>query len=223
MNPNIATAIIAGVASIVVALTTTVGTLYSTESNLTKANEKAERLIRQSSFLPIGTIIPSILDTTEFAKGVGDPNNFDSTKSAWAPADGQLIIKQSKYGKLFNVETTPDLRSMFLRGLNAFDPTKPREDEFTDPEQVAKAGRTQKHSFDSHNHDVVKKDGSLSLVLASFSYKGKGNNSFVSHYRYGAEKTYAAPEDKDVWYAKEKGGVETRPNNIGVYYYIKIN
>ena len=85
---------------------------------------------------PVGTIISSMLSYKEFQKAAGD---------LWKPADGRSVSAGSRYTKLTGKKTLPDLRGMFLRGLNQFDPVKgPRLDNYRDPEgKERKAGSLQ--------------------------------------------------------------------------------
>ena len=70
--------------------------------------------------MPVGTVISSMLNPREFAETVGDPNpsDFDPAVSRWALADGESIDATSRYSQLTDETTTPDLRGMFLRGMN---------------------------------------------------------------------------------------------------------
>ena len=86
--------------------------------------------------LPIGTIVASMLEFKKFQDVAG--NN-------WKPADGRKVSAKSKYALLTGNKALPDLRGMFLRGLNQFDPAKgPRRDKYKDPDgNRRKAGTPQ--------------------------------------------------------------------------------
>lgn len=87
--------------------------------------------------LPTGTIVASMLELERFQKIAGN---------AWKPADGRKVSAKSKYATLTGNTTLPDLRGMFLRGLNQFDPVKgPRRDKYKDPDgSRRKAGKPKK-------------------------------------------------------------------------------
>ncbi|NOS92010.1 MAG: tail fiber protein [Cyclobacteriaceae bacterium] len=162
--------------------------------------------------IPIGTILGSFLTFDEFnfasknnAKSPGEL--WTSEKSKWAPCDGRSVIG-SGYSKITSKSFVPDLRGMFLRGLNSFDPVKgpaPRIKSERDPEDRV-AGQYQSDDLKSHAHNFVY------LKPKSNSSKGGGANHEVSDSDQNNSGT-----------TNETGGVETRPINVAVYYYIKIN
>jgi hypothetical protein len=83
---------------------------------------------------PIGTIIASILGPIAFAKAAADDPSFDVTKAKWCPADGRSIAgseldliyvwpqpqPQTGAPAQGTPHHAPDLRGVFLRGLNLF-------------------------------------------------------------------------------------------------------
>jgi len=110
---------------------------------------RSER-IKEEDFvnLPLGTIIPSMLDPKEFAETVGDPPEFDSKKSKWVLADGQKDIKNSQYGVLPGNKRFPDLRGMFLRGMNV-------DGKGLDPDQSREVGDVQEDALQEHGHETT--------------------------------------------------------------------
>jgi len=147
--------------------------------------------LKKIANLPIGTIIASMLDPNSFAESVADTN-----RTTWVLADGR-DVKESGYCQLTGSPKTPDLRGMFLRGVN-----KGRSD--ADPEINRTVGSYQADAFKSHKHKL-------------------------SDYRVGAEdagKRVAVldPSSKKVEsHTMSEGFPETRPKNVAVYFYIKIN
>lgn len=172
--------------------------------------------ISSSKELPIGTIITSYLNFEQF--NVATKNNdkspggiWTSKKSKWSPCDGRPV-PESKFQKLTSQTSIPDLRGMFVRGLNQFDPNQPvpqLSSDKSDPDSRV-VGSYQPDGFEKHNHTT-------------------NTNMFLhkNHFKKGARPS----EDLDPggWAGYEtvdtdfKGITETRPNNIAVYYYIKIN
>jgi len=156
----------------------------------------------------IGTVIASVLDYANLIKITKDPNVIDPTTSSWIPADGRSIAG-SQLSKLTGQSNSPDLRGRFLRGLNEiysvdqpiFDITSADSD---DPNKNRKAGSYQQDSFTHHSHSI---NGSTLNCGTPPGYQVLNNTPGPTY----TQSTSAV------------GGSETRPKNISVYYYIKIN
>ncbi len=114
---TILVAIIGAMSAVVIAVITTYGTIAVSAPEALKVKKELEDIsdLQKIANLPIGTIVPSMLYPSQFAKAVGD---LDRTTSHWVLADGQKDITTSQYGQLSNKTKTPDLRGMFLRGVN---------------------------------------------------------------------------------------------------------
>ncbi|BBO84109.1 hypothetical protein DSCO28_46750 [Desulfosarcina ovata subsp. sediminis] len=168
--------------------------------------------------LPIGTIIPSMLEPVSFAMTVGDLPKFDPEKCKWVLADGQLIVETSLYGKLTKKKKTPDLRGMFLRGMN-----EGRNDGYEDPENRS-AGDFQADAFPEHGHETTAISFQKNVSDKGSVYKwGKGDLGYTSDGdadMIHAEVTKVVGENVNV---ADKMRPETRPKNVAVYFYIKIN
>jgi hypothetical protein len=149
--------------------------------------------------LPVGTIVPSMLRPSQFAEVVGDPSVFDPKKSKWALADSQDDISFSRYGKLNGEKLAPDLRGMFLRGMN-----EGRDDGKQDPQDDRDVGDYQADSYKKHNHLLPISENKGNIWGVSYSTQGEFEGD---HYRW----------------TKMSGEKETRPKNVAVYFYIKIN
>ncbi len=142
--------------------------------------------------MPIGSVIASMLTPKEFKDRVrGDDK--------WVLADGRKC-EGSTYFNITGKSKTPDLRGMFLRGLNSG-----RNDGWKDPDGTDRVvGSYQPDNFNKHNHTTY-----LSSNYGSEAKGGKGVEGSV----YKGQKSGTTME----------GGNENRPKNIAVYYYIKIN
>lgn len=125
--------------------------------------------------------------------------------SDWVLADGRSVVGSS-YSTLTGNNTIPDLRGQFLRGL---DPSGT-----VDPDGGSRTlGETQLDSYKSHKH------GS-----GTFNNYATVNGSFSStqgtiglHAGTQSSTNQVATTDADA------GDVETRPKNVSVNYFIKIN
>jgi len=147
------------------------------------------------SALPVGTIVASMLSPTEFAQEVGDPAVFDARVSRWTLANGR-DVSLSKYKTAALSLTVPDLRGMFLRGMN-----HGRNDGLQDPESNRLAGSTQRDELKKHSHELAVGWHGLA--------SGKGTGNLES--------------GKPPASTQASGGDETRPRNVAVHYYVKIN
>lgn len=171
--------------------------------------------------LPIGTIIASILEFEKFQNVAGN---------AWKPADGREVSAKSKYAKLTGNTTLPDLRGMFLRGLNQFDPVKgPRLDKYKDPDgSRRKAGKPQEDATSlPKNKKNPFKGNAVSAGDHSHIYfkaRREGGRS-GSNERASSEagSTGSSGSHTHTVLIIDGGDSETRPVNIAVVYYIKID
>ncbi|MEO0509298.1 MAG: hypothetical protein AAF065_05520 [Verrucomicrobiota bacterium] len=152
--------------------------------------------------LPIGTIVASMLPAKDFSELAGDDGSFDPVASYWVPADGRLVAG-SKYAQKIK-SNIPDLRGIFLRGLNHSEAGSFRNDDFADPDNTRTAGSYQGDAMEKHSH---KYDG------YSRSHRAGGGSDNESVPRSGTQKS-STPSGSST---------ETRPVNAAVYYYIKIN
>jgi len=106
-------AAIATILSFLVALITTIATVPARTISIFNKN------------LPVGTIVASVLEYKDFREIVD---------GIWVPADGAKVPRSSKYYELAEKSKLPDMRGMFLRGLNAFEKDNPQDEEKKDPE-----------------------------------------------------------------------------------------
>ncbi|MEL0046835.1 MAG: hypothetical protein VW995_18890 [Deltaproteobacteria bacterium] len=155
---------------------------------------------------PVGSIVPSMLNENQFKAQIGDPSTFSSSSSKWTLADGRAI-SGSTYSTVTSQPNAPDLRGMFLRGLNAG-----RSDGNQDPEGGSRTiGNYQADQVRSHNHN----NGSFDRLMIA-------NGLYTTN---GAVDNTGPPEVNLFTSATINafGGTETRPRNIAVNYYIRIN
>jgi hypothetical protein len=120
--------------------------------------------------------------------------------STWVLADGASVVGSS-YAAITSNSTVPDLRGMFLRGKN-----NGRLDGQQDPGGERTIGDLQADDFKSHRHDLIVYDSA-----------GSGNN-YPTDYFPNTSVTGV-----NTTAIQLSGGSETRPKNIAVNYFIKIN
>jgi len=140
----------------------------------------------------VGTIIASYLSKQQMKENYGDE---------WVLANGDEVLTKSAFYKITGKTKLPDLRGMFIRGLNVG-----RRDDKQDPGKPARtaAGEYQGDAFAKHNHG---------LVYHGQSFKGAGGDG-----RPALDEYLWGEGDKPT-----EGADETRPKNVAVYFYIKIN
>ena len=172
---------------------------------------------------PIGTVITSYLNWEQFQAST--QNNFNNTNgniwtsrySKWAPADGREI-PNSTFQQITSQNNLPDLRGVFIRGLNQFDyGVPPISGRDPDTRQV---GGFQGDSYRSHDHG----DGSHSHSTGIF--QGAATNFSGPVFRtvdapQNDPRTVLSPASGRI--IQFTGGPETRPINMAMYYYIRIN
>ena len=171
--------------------------------DLAKAAVKNE--VAKLDLLPVGAVIPSMFPL--------DKELRDGRK-IWAPADGSPVPPDSKYAKVISQQNwpdsarghLPDLRNMFIRGLNSFNKEKPRTDSFAG-DNGRFPGSTQEDSLESHSHRYIK----------THSFAHRTGSPTMKFFDGGGGPTYTETD------TTKSGGKETRPNNVALYYYIKIN
>jgi hypothetical protein len=207
---TVKTTLITVIGSIVIALITTLGTIWTSSAELRKntagIRENKDKLeainVQASAFkLPVGTIVASLLQPSEFAKEVGDPETFDLEGSRWTLADGKSV-SGTRWAALRGDAAVPNLCGVFLRGKN----NRKRPDV-----KEVELGQFSLDTVGPHNHNVRFFDPSGVGPGASILWDGgkrftvKENTDFVQ----GIVTNDPLPE--------------TSPKNVTVNYFIKIN
>lgn len=170
------------------------------------------QIASQANATPVGTVVASLLDFQSFRAHLGETGDWDPNTSKWAPANGQSVAGSEywriKSGGTEGTETSvPDMRGLFLRGLNAIGPGyEQRADGKQDPDETRRtAGMYQADSFERHHHE-------LRAPLR------------VGTQIHGPGWATDAPDVERSIATDERGeAAETRPRNVAVYYYVRIN
>ncbi len=187
----------------------------------------------ESKSTPIGSIVASVLSFEQFSTETSNYHNgrFDPTISNWAPADGRSV-HGSKYAARYN-NKAPDLRGQFIRGanimyssdapdnyLNGKDPDERKLiDKYSYQEQSTKIpgnafkGKTDTTPDHRHAFTAVIRTGSPDQLPPN------GGPMVAS----SASMTEPSGKHEHEVYIISGGDNETRPRNIAVYYYIRIN
>lgn len=191
---SIIPAIIAAVSSVIVAVIST-GMLTG----------EIKRDVARLEAIPIGTIIASMLNETEFN---------DASEGFWVLADGRNIAN-SEYSKLTKKTNAPDLQGYFLRGMDI--------GSLRDPDGgTRQVGSSQMDAFQSHAHG----ERSLSLKGDKWQHSASPEGQ-LGHSESANKDSYDYLPTREIYEDNASGtikaGVETRPKNIAVFYYIKID
>lgn len=165
------------------------------------------------AIIPIGTIVASVSEPDTFCQ------SYFGLPSIWTPADGRAV-PGSAYSDRFGQPAVPDLRGVFLRGLNYSSTGSYRTDGFQDPDSKPNnflgggverlPGTSQGDTLRSHQHG-------LEYKLAAFAQGGGSPNFNSSIFNEGAFNISGQPG------VQMAGQAETRPKNVAVFYYIRIN
>ena len=145
----------------------------------------------------VGDIVASMLTPSEFT-AIRGPD--------WVLADGGSY-SSSRYAQITGNTTVPDLRGVFLRGENGS-----RADSKGNPDGDTAPGTYQADQFKQHHHNVS--PGASGVVVAG------GTPGAIFPAPPGTSGT-AVIDPHGL--TGDAGGAETRPRNVTVNYYIKIN
>ncbi len=173
-------------------------TLAPIEEVVVQKKAEIEALSAESftSEAPVGTIIASIIPPDRMLV-IG--------KEKWVLSDGRILSEDSEYKQVTGNSQIPDLRGVFLRGLNVG-----RKDAFSDPSGDRRPGSAQSDELGSHNHKIGING------TDTFSMAPGGATQRLAHFNSDG---YGAGPAKTTEYS---GTAETRPKNIGVFFYIRV-
>ena len=169
--------------------------------------------------VPIGTVIASVLSPTNFSHYYGDE---------WIVADGRELNTSSSYFKITGKSKIPDLRGRFIRGMDL--------GANVDSEKGRVVGSPQNDSTKLPNTEfrLTRKGGHYHLQgYDATAISGKFGTADAGKHagRYEHSPDPSAPGNKSSKTSNGGGHThpimggdsETRPKNIALFYYIKIN
>ncbi len=159
----------------------------------------------------LGKVIASFLDYETFSATYGDFGNFNRYKSKWAPADGREV-GGSVYDFLNQATTrVPDLRGVFIRGVNDMGVTDApnTQAQRLNPDTL-QPGDFQDDALEKHRHHTT-------IRYYTGAVHPQNAEAIVN------SKTRVNEASNPVLKTTYVGGTETRPKNVTVYYYIRIN
>lgn len=224
-------------AAVIAAVTSLVGAVISGSKGLAAIDsaEKAEISAQKvEKLMPLGTIIASELGYSEFCLAIGD-SPFWSTKNTWAPADGRGV-QGSEYSRIRS--NVPDLRGVFLRGLNNFYPNNAGAGDLNllqlDPDPNRQPGKFQIDATRMPNESfLISKDGEHSHKFEGKTVNLGGDSHYGEYVDAGSNDLSAGKTYTPSGFVKRQnsahdhtiqgGDAETRPKNVAIYYYVKIN
>jgi len=171
--------------------------------------------------MPVGTVIASFLGWEQFQSATKcnamNPNStWQADTSKWCPADGRET-PNSLFTRYASSVHVPDLRGMFLRGVNTIDfnpaiQSIPALDPHKKDPVDRPAGDYQSDSVGPHSH-------SYGPIPSEVNSPG-GNAGSGQHWgSYGGHE-HDKGNTSDI---TEPKSTETRPKNVSVFYYVRIN
>jgi len=162
----------------------------------------------------VGTVIVSLVPPEKLAEISEDSRGLNPTKARWLPADGRDVLG-SRYAEF--IETSvPDLRGLFLRGLNRSEQGRVRSGEVAALDDATrKPGSPQSAAIQGHGHkyEIGAKEGDRYYDGAFSGVTGTGK------YSWGR---ILEPTTIDE-YGNVRIDVEPRPKNAAVFYDVRLN
>jgi hypothetical protein len=166
------------------------GLIIGISSKTDSLNIRASTIENRLVIFPKGSIIASMIEP-------GPDGYLPNSENTWLLAAGQGII---------NSVTVPDLRGVFIRGIDYIISGKGATGR--DSTATRFAGSYQEDTMKSHNHGM---NVSIGVYWGWRGGPGPSNESYVVD-SPGETKLTNLPY----------GGEETRPKNIAIFYYIKV-
>jgi len=155
----------------------------------------------RTSEIPIGTIIASTFE----------PKIFEDRNPGWKLANGTDVDSETGYALVTNSVKLPDLRGVFLRGMNVG-----LTGTYADPENDRVAGLRQQAQYPSHDHR-------FRAVING--HPSSDNGRFSTAYGYivhDKSPTGRSDRREHINVSSAGAGQDLRPDNVAVYFYIYV-
>lgn len=158
-----------------------------------------------TKLLPVGTVIPSMLSEAQFLaqNGTGD----------WYLCDGR-VATGTLYASVTSQANVPDFRGVFLRGRNFG-----RSTATGNAAGDSALGTYQGDEYKSHSHSVEV----TNIQIDGARIKEGGSEGGSGQEQLGRATTGGSRDATLTGSALASGGAETRPRNVTVNYFIKVN
>jgi hypothetical protein len=165
----------------------------------------------KKDFAPIGTIVSSVLDPVTFAEIIGEVEGASVKERTWVLADGRDVT-DSQYSRTTHKANIPDLRDLFLRGIDAKNSRVPGavEGYATALPSIAFTGVAKAAGGDLHFNEFVNGTDAYNV----------GGRDVARSYPHAIDFNWAHTHAVEI---NAGGDAETRPRNAAVFYYIKVN
>lgn len=152
-----------------------------------------------SSSSAVGAVQSAMITEAQFQAQFG---------TGWVLADGRSVAG-SKYASITGSANIPDLRGVVLRGKN-----NSRSDGNQNPGGERALGFYESDQMQGHFHSAPTTNG----VGGQYEVSGGGTG-----YDYGAQSAPTTGPISDNVNGTPRTGLETRPKNVTVNYFIRIN
>ncbi len=173
----------------------------------------------------IGKVIASFMPYEDLNAFTGNQDEFSPYTSKWAPADGRDVAGSVYAFMSRNSNNVPDLRGLFIRGANDFGVTfdgnvkNPVPKARKNPDDLS-VGTFQSDAFQGHRHSV--EEGGIQPNIVHNQGSGPQQKAAGGTHDIRRLRLILDPIE-DGKNGPPRTTSETRPKNITVFYYIRIN
>lgn len=155
----------------------------------------------------VASVIASLLTEKKFKE------LYDRNGQEWVLAMGQTVSTNSKYYEYTNTNELPDLRGRFLRGKNY---SRSKSSGNVDGDLALADG--QDDTFKSHSHRIYGNKFPASTSNTNGIISVDVLKSYLENFSDPVDATFTLNENN-----QNKESTETRPRNITVNFFIRIN
>jgi hypothetical protein len=168
----------------------------------------------RETILPVGSVVYSTLTEAQFQLQNKDPV---PSPERWVLADGRNV-SGSKYESVTGNSAIPDLRGVFLRGKN-----NGRSGTTGNPDGDSAIGTYQSDQFGSHNHSFSDPGHSHQFSQGGFGSDNQPTTPAYGSNNVGTIGNRSVTSSTTGITFVASGGNETRPRNVTLNAFIRIN